>query len=277
MTGRRRVVSGILFSPRGGSAHAARALNARLPGRAGTSSLVAGSRRDAGPGAGRARVLRGARRPAASSTSPRRSQLPTRCRRGPGVPPMHPSFEDRPVRPTACSRRSTTRRFERQVAAWSAALRAVRAPHADVLHLHHLTPIDAAAARVAPGVPVVTQLHGTELHDARGDRRGARRALAPRRGWAERLRDWAARVLAARRRHPAWSRPRPRRARRLARSPRGRPQRRRCRRASPPRPWTAPTSGIACSSTSRSAGGRGSLRAAGARRERRGRRARSAT
>jgi len=45
----RRVVSGILFSPRGGSAHAARALNARLPGEGWDTSLVAGSRRDAGP------------------------------------------------------------------------------------------------------------------------------------------------------------------------------------------------------------------------------------
>ena len=33
----------------------------------------------------------------------------------------------------------------------------------DVLHLHHLTPMNAAAQRVAPGVPVVGHLHGTEL------------------------------------------------------------------------------------------------------------------
>ena len=34
---------------------------------------------------------------------------------------------------------------------------------ADVLHLHHLTPLNEAAARVVPDVPVVGHLHGTEL------------------------------------------------------------------------------------------------------------------
>jgi hypothetical protein len=37
------------------------------------------------------------------------------------------------------------------------------AAEADILHLHHLTPIHEAAARVAPEVPVVGHLHGTEL------------------------------------------------------------------------------------------------------------------
>ncbi len=32
-----------------------------------------------------------------------------------------------------------------------------------MLHLHHLTPINEAAARIAPDVPIVGQLHGTEL------------------------------------------------------------------------------------------------------------------
>ncbi len=32
-----------------------------------------------------------------------------------------------------------------------------------MLHLHHLTPLNEAAARVAPDVPVVGHLHGTEL------------------------------------------------------------------------------------------------------------------
>ena len=62
----------------------------------------------------------------------------------------------------------------------------------DVLHLHHLTPINEAAARVAPDVPVVGHLHGTELLmlEAIEDDPG-RWAHGP--AWAERLRGWAAR------------------------------------------------------------------------------------
>ena len=47
--------------------------------------------------------------------------------------------------------------------AWARALQSAGAAHADVLHLHHLTPLYEAAARVAPGVPIVGHLHGTEL------------------------------------------------------------------------------------------------------------------
>ena len=52
---------------------------------------------------------------------------------------------------------------EHLAAAWARALEAAGARDADVLHLHHLTPLNEAAARVAPDVPVVGHLHGTEL------------------------------------------------------------------------------------------------------------------
>src|ERR671935_49750 len=62
----------------------------------------------------------------------------------------------------------------------------------DVLHLHHLTPLNEAAERVAPGVPVVAHLHGTELLmleqiEARGHH-NCPHAWA----WAERMQRWAA-------------------------------------------------------------------------------------
>ncbi len=53
--------------------------------------------------------------------------------------------------------------YEHQVDAWARALAGAGAAAAEVLHLHHLTPINEAAARVAPDVPVVGHLHGTEL------------------------------------------------------------------------------------------------------------------
>jgi hypothetical protein len=54
--------------------------------------------------------------------------------------------------PAGPRRRRTTpsdASFERHVAAWSQAFEAADAAEADVLHLHHLTPLHEAAARVA--------------------------------------------------------------------------------------------------------------------------------
>ena len=192
MADRRRVVSGILFAPRGGSAHAARALNARLPGEGWDTSLVAGSRRDAGP-AQDARAFYGELddlsvvdfTAALASPDP---MWPPR-----GAPPMHPSYEDRPGAPDRVFAALDDAAIERQVDAWSAALNAEDAATADVLHLHHLTPIDAAAERVAPGVPVVTHLHGTELLMLEAIDAGLGARWAHSGAWAERLRGWAAR------------------------------------------------------------------------------------
>lgn len=189
----RRVVSGIVFSPRGGSAHAARALSARLPGEGWDSALVAGSRRDAGSAQDARAFYSGLDHLSVVDFTPALA-APDPMAPPHDVPPMHPSFEDRPGAPDRVFAALDDAAFARQVDAWSAALRAVDAGAADVLHLHHLTPIDAAAARVAPGVPIVTHLHGTELMmlEAIDAGRGAR---WPHSGaWAERLRGWAARA-----------------------------------------------------------------------------------
>ena len=80
-----------------------------------------------------------------------------------GDPPLHPSYEDRPGAARPRVRRVDDDVYEHQVAAWARALAAAGAAEADVLHLHHLTPLHEAAGRVAPGVPVVGHLHGTEI------------------------------------------------------------------------------------------------------------------
>ena len=190
MAGRPRVVSAILFSPRGGSSHAARALSARLPDEGWDATLLAGSRSDRGPEQDARAFYAGVPglrpvdfTPALRAADP---MAPP-----PGTTPMHPSYEDRPGAPDRCFAALGPAALDRQVRAWSAALTAARAERADVLHLHHLTPIDAAAALVAPRVPVVTHLHGTELLLLEAIDGGA--AWPHAAAWAERLRGWAAR------------------------------------------------------------------------------------
>jgi glycosyltransferase involved in cell wall biosynthesis len=82
--------------------------------------------------------------------------------------------------------------YEQQIRAWARELRAVHAARADVLHLHHLTPLNAAAARVAGDVPVVAHLHGTELLMLEVIDAGAPASWVYAEKWAERLRKWAA-------------------------------------------------------------------------------------
>ncbi len=193
MTDHGTVVSAILFSPRGGSAHAARALGLRLPAEGWTTSLVAGSRCDAGPDQD-ARSFYAGLDDLHVVDFTAALQTPDPMAPGAGITPMHPSFEDRPLAPDRCFATLDAAALERQVRAWSEALRHAGAASADVLHLHHLTPLDAAAARVAPLTPVVSHLHGTELLmlEAIDAGRGATWPYAE--AWAERLREWAARA-----------------------------------------------------------------------------------
>jgi Glycosyltransferase Family 4 len=62
-----------------------------------------------------------------------------------------------------------------------------------VLHLHHLTPANEAAARAFPSVPVLGQLHGTELALLRVIAAGAPPGWRYAQAWERRLRAWARR------------------------------------------------------------------------------------
>ena len=104
--------------------------------------------------------------------------------------PLHPSYEDRPGAPDRVFAALGDDVFEHHVHAWARAL--AGADEMDVLHLHHLTPINAAAERVAPDVPVVGHLHGTELLMLEAiEADPGRWAHGP--AWAERMRGWAGR------------------------------------------------------------------------------------
>ncbi len=191
-----RVVSAILFSPRGGSAHVARALARGLRDLGWAVTLLAGSR-SGSDSDGDARAFYGDVeavdfRPALASPAPLRFEGP------PGTAPLHPSFEDRPGAPDRVFARLDDLDYERQVRAWCRELERAGAPQSDVLHLHHLTPLNEAAGRVAPHVPVVGQVHGTELLMLEQIAAGPPPEWAYAERWAQRMRVWAqrcARVL----------------------------------------------------------------------------------
>ncbi len=183
------VVSSILFSPRGGSASAARALARGLRDQGCAVTLMAGSRSDLGTH-GDAHSFYGEAQ-AVSFDLALASNAPLQFHGRVGNAPLHPSYEDRPGAPDVVFAMLDDRDYERQVDAWGRELVRAGAPEADVLHLHHLTPINEAAARVAPNVPVVGQIHGTELLMLE------RIAADPHAGWrygqrwATRIRGWA--------------------------------------------------------------------------------------
>jgi glycosyltransferase involved in cell wall biosynthesis len=177
---------GLAFFPRGGSAHVARNLATSLRGAGWDVTVLSGSlTRPGEPGDAREFYAGLDIRPV-DMTHALEAPDPMRA-----DPPLHPSYEDRPGAPDRVFASLDGDEYERQVVSWCRALQSVGAAEADVLHLHHLTPIHEAAARVAPGVPVVGHLHGTELlmmeaiEDAPD--RWAHAAV-----WADRMRGWAA-------------------------------------------------------------------------------------
>jgi glycosyltransferase involved in cell wall biosynthesis len=168
------VLSALMFFPRGGSAHVARALARELPAHGCRVTVVSGSLAGRGDAE---RFYEGC------------DVHAVRFDRGDA--PMHPSYEDRADAPDRVFAALDDDAYEAHVAAWSRALEEARAADADVLHLHHLTPIHEAAARVAPDVPVVGHLHGTELLMLERIAEGAPAGWDHAEAWGRRMRRWA--------------------------------------------------------------------------------------
>jgi glycosyltransferase involved in cell wall biosynthesis len=165
-----------MFFPRGGSAHVTRALATELPAHGWEVTLVTGSKRTGSGGHGDARAF-------FAGLDVRPVDFDA------GDAPLHPSYEDRPGAADRVFAAVDDDAYAEHVDAWARALTEAGAADADVLHLHHLTPIHEAAARVAPGVPVVTHLHGTELLMLEAIAEGAPWPHAQ--AWARRMRRWA--------------------------------------------------------------------------------------
>lgn len=185
------MLMGIYFYPRGGSAHACRAIARQLGENGLEVTLLAGSRSDLGE-ASAPNFYAGLDLRAVDFTPAVRSADPLRYRGGVGTAPIHGSYEDRPGAPDAVLASLDEEAFELQVEAWAAALSAAAAPGVDVLYLHHLTPLNEAAARVLPEVPVVGHVHGTELLMLEQIEEGAPAGWAHAEEWAKRMRGWAA-------------------------------------------------------------------------------------
>lgn len=176
-----RVVVGLVFFPRGGSSHVTRALASALPGW--DVTLVSGSR--AGAGDAR-RFFPGLDLRTVDFTAALAAADPMRAE-----PPMHPSFEDRPGAADRVFAALDEELYEHQVVSWARALGAAGAAEADILYLHHLTPLNEAAARVAPGIPVVAHLHGTELLMLEAIDDGPPAGWDHAAAWVGRMRRWA--------------------------------------------------------------------------------------
>ena len=183
---RPRVVMGLLFFPRGGSAQVTRSFARAVASQGWDVTVVCSSLRLPGR-LGDARTFFGDLdvRPL-DCTAALQADNPQGA-----DPPLHPSYEDRPGAPDRVFAMVDDATYEHLVASWVRVLRDARAAQANILHLHHLTPLNAAAARVAPDVPVVGHLHGTELLMLETIDRGPPAHWVHAQAWARRLRYWA--------------------------------------------------------------------------------------
>jgi glycosyltransferase involved in cell wall biosynthesis len=183
---RRRVLSALFFFPRGGSAQVVRSLARALPAAGWKPTLAAGSLGRRGEPTHAASFFAGIDvhpldySPALELAEPLAAPVP-----------FPPSYEDRPGAPDRVFAAVDDAAYERLVAAWIDLLARAGAEMADVLHLHHLTPANEAAARCFPSVPVLAHLHGTELALLRAIEAGAPSGWRYAQSWARRLRAWA--------------------------------------------------------------------------------------
>ena len=189
----KQLVSVLMFFPRGGSAHAARGLAEHLGDYRWRTRLVAGSRADLGESADARAFYAGLDVLPVDFTAEVRSREDGSSLRQILRAPLHPSYEDRPGAPDRVFAALDDREYERHVAAWTLILDRAAAASADALHLHHLTPVNEAAARVAGDVPVLGELHGTELLMLERATTDPPPSWAYAERWAGRMRGWARR------------------------------------------------------------------------------------
>ncbi len=177
---------GLLFFPRGGSAQVARYLARSLPEAGWEVSIACGSLGAPGEPSHAGSFYEGLDVHALDYTRSADAPDPLAA-----DPPFQPSFEDREGAPDRVFARVDDDAYERFVTTWERELAEAGAEGADVLHLHHLTPLNEAAERAFPDVPRVGHLHGTELLMLREIDEGPPPGWDHAQAWAERMRGWA--------------------------------------------------------------------------------------
>ena len=157
-----RIVMGLLFFPRGGSAQVTRYLAAALGDAGWSVSLVAGSLGAPGEETHAPTFFAGidlrhrdySAAVAAFETGASAVEAPV---------PMHPSYEDREGAPDPVLAGVDPALADHLASVWEEPFAVVGAEWADLFHLHHLTSQQDAVARRWPHVPLVAHLHGTEI------------------------------------------------------------------------------------------------------------------
>jgi glycosyltransferase involved in cell wall biosynthesis len=179
----------LMFFPRGGSAQVARYVGRALPGAGWDLTLVAGSLGEEGEASHAPTFFAGIEDlRVVDYTESRDAPDPLAA-----DPPFQPSFEDRPGAPDRVLASVDDEAYERLVETWERVLEEAGAAGADLLHLNHLTPMNEAAARAFPQVPVIGHLHGTELLMLKAIDEGPPDGWDHAEKWAERMRGWARR------------------------------------------------------------------------------------
>src|SRR5437588_1458137 len=178
----------LLFFPRGGSAQVMRYLARFLPRAGWAPRIVGGSLGAPGELSHAETFFEGIDLRAVDYTASADAPDPLAAN-----PPFQPSYEDREGAPDRVMAAVDDAAFERLVAFWQRELEGAGAGDADILHLNHLTPINEAAARSFPDVPVVGHLHGTELLMPRAIQAGPPEGWGHAGAWAAHMGDGAAR------------------------------------------------------------------------------------
>jgi glycosyltransferase involved in cell wall biosynthesis len=181
-----RAVMGLLFFPRGGSAQVARYLARSLADAGWDVTVATGSLGRPGDPSYARNFYSGVDVRALDYSASALAPDPLAA-----DPPFHPSYEDRPGAADRVFARVGERDYERLVSVWERQLAEAGAADADVLHLHHLTPINEAAERAFGHVPRIGHLHGTELLMLREIDEGPPPGWDHASEWAERMRRWA--------------------------------------------------------------------------------------
>jgi glycosyltransferase involved in cell wall biosynthesis len=187
-----KLLMGIYFYPRGGSAHVCRAIAAEFERNDFEVAVLTGSRSDLDEHTDAASFYAGLDLHAVDFAPSLRSVEPLHFEGPDGTAPIQGSYEDRRGAEDPVLAAIGDEAFEIQVEAWARELDLAGAAAADLLYLHHLTPLNEAAARAFPEVPVLGHVHGTELLMLERIAAGAPIGWTYADAWAERIRGWAA-------------------------------------------------------------------------------------